>query len=149
MAINPVRLWLTVKQDQASNSIAIEEIKRGHVSQRLPKRWGRREEGFHRLASGGYGRKLATGGGAYRLPPECWCRGATNRSIHLERLTGREDISKSELHSIYPRCLFAYRRATKSSRFSSCESGQNTLDLHVPALTRLASEEVVGYGLSV
>jgi hypothetical protein len=31
MAINPVRLRLTVKQDQASYSIAIEGIKRGHV----------------------------------------------------------------------------------------------------------------------
>jgi hypothetical protein len=33
---------------------------------------------------------------AYRLPLHCWLRRATNRSIHLEPLTGRRHISKPE-----------------------------------------------------
>jgi hypothetical protein len=34
---------------------------------------------------------------AYRLPPPCWVRRATNRSIHLEPLTDLGHISKPEL----------------------------------------------------
>ena len=50
---------------------------------------------------------------AYRLPPPCWVRRATNRSIHLEPLTDLGHISKPELQQIYLRCLYAYEEARK------------------------------------
>ena len=44
----------------------------------------------------------------YRLPPQSWPRRTTNRSIHLEPLTGRGHISKPDLQKIDSRCLYAY-----------------------------------------
>jgi len=41
-----------------------------------------------------YKRRRASVG--HRLPPQCWLRRATNRSIHLEPLTGHGHISKPE-----------------------------------------------------
>ena len=48
---------------------------------------------------------------AYRLPSPSWPRRGTNRSIHIEPLTGLWHISKPRRHQIYPRCLYAYGNA--------------------------------------
>ena len=45
---------------------------------------------------------------AYHLPPPCWPRRATSRSIHLEPLTNLGHISKPEHQQISPRWLYAY-----------------------------------------
>jgi hypothetical protein len=50
---------------------------------------------------------------AYRLPPQCWLRRAKSRSIHLELLTGRGQISKPEHQQISPWCLYAYGKKRK------------------------------------
>ena len=42
------------------------------------------------------------------IEPQCPPRRATNRSIHLESLTGRGHISKPEHQQIKPRRLYAY-----------------------------------------
>jgi len=60
-----------------------------------------------------YARRAAV---AYRLPPQCWLRRATSRSIHLEPLTGLGHFCKPELHSILPRCLYAYVRNVVTRR---------------------------------
>jgi len=68
-----------------------------------------------------YKRRRASVG--HRLPPQCWPRRATSRSIHLEPLTDLGHFCKPELHSILPRCLYAYvrnvvtRRSQAYSRF--------------------------------
>jgi hypothetical protein len=42
------------------------------------------------------------------LPPPCWPRRATSRSIHLEPLSDLGHISKPEHQQISPRWLYAY-----------------------------------------
>ncbi len=54
---------------------------------------------------------------AYRLPPPCWPRRATSRSIHLELLIDLGYLSKPELQQIYPRCLYDFSPAAVSGIF--------------------------------